>query len=67
VVLPEELLHEDHLEMRIYDSSGKLIINDRVELSSEKISLNIPGVARGTYYLIIGGKNKYYSGSIIFN
>jgi hypothetical protein len=67
IILPEDLLHEENLEMKIYDGSGKLINNSTLALSSNKIVLNLPDLAHGTYYVVISKEQKKYSGKIIFN
>ena len=67
IVLPEELLHEDNLEMKIYSVSGKLINRNTLTLSSDKLVLNLPELAHGTYYITIGKGQKLYSGKIVFN
>jgi len=66
IVLPQDLLQEENIEMRIYDQSGKLIYSSTLRLTSEKIVLNLPDVARGMYHVVIGKGQKYYSGTIVF-
>ncbi|MDP4281719.1 MAG: T9SS type A sorting domain-containing protein [Bacteroidota bacterium] len=67
IILPDELLHEGTLEMRIYNESGKLVKFSTLNLSSEKIVLNLSELARGIYQISVGKDEKFFTGKIIFN
>ena len=66
IKVPPDLLHEQNLVLNIYDSNGKLIQQQPVQVDQEKVKINIEAEATGIYNVTLGNKNKVYSGKIVF-
>ena len=66
ITVPQDLLHEENLVLKIYDTNGKLIQQQPVQVDQEKVKINIEAEATGIYNVTLGNKNKVYSGKIVF-
>lgn len=66
ITVPDEFLHEKNLVLSIYNSSGKLIQQKKLEMSEGKIKLNLEAEAKGLYNAVLSNGTKSYSGKIVF-
>ncbi len=66
IKVPDDLLHEQNLVLKIYNTDGKLIQQQPVQVEQEKVKINIQAEATGIYNVTLGNKNKVYSGKIVF-
>ena len=66
IKVPEVLLNEQNLVLNIYDTNGKLIQQQPVQVQEEKIKINIEAEAKGIYNVTLGNSKKTYSGKIVF-
>ena len=66
ITVPDDLLHEDNLVLKIFDTNGKLIQQLPVTIDQEKIKINIQEEATGVYNVTLGNSKKMYSGKIVF-
>jgi hypothetical protein len=66
ITIPDELLKEKNLTLRVYDVTGRLIQQVPVEIQQEKIKVDLQEEAKGIYQVTLSGKKKTYSGKIIF-
>jgi hypothetical protein len=64
--IPDDFKHEKSLTLTIFNSQGKVIEKAPIEITDEKISLNIQAQAAGMYNVILTNGKKSYSGKIIF-
>jgi hypothetical protein len=67
IIVPDDFRNEKNLLLRIFDSHGKVIEKIPIEVSDQKISIDISGEARGIYYVILSNGKKNYSGTIILD
>ncbi len=66
VKIPDDFLHEKNLLLSIYDNSGKIIQQKRLELNEGKIKLNLQAEAKGIYNVTLSNGKKNYNGRIVF-
>ena len=66
ITVPDDLLHEDNLVLKIFDTNGKLIQQLPVAIDQEKVKINIQEEATGIYNVTLGNSKKIYSGKIVF-
>ena len=66
ITLPNDFKNGKNLLLQIFDSQGKMIQKIPIEVSDEKIGVDISEEAKGIYYLILSNGKKNYSGKIIF-
>ncbi len=66
ITVPDEFAHEKNLVLSIYNSSGKLIQQKKLEMSEGKIKLNLEAEAKGLYNAVLSNGTKSYSGKIVF-
>jgi hypothetical protein len=65
ITIPEDFKNEKSLTLTIFNTQGKVIQNDLVEITSDKISLDIQAQATGMYNVIMTNGKKNYTGKII--
>jgi hypothetical protein len=65
ITLPGDFRNEKNLLLQIFDSQGKVIQKIPIEVSDEKISVDISEEAKGIYFVILSNGKKNYSGTII--
>jgi hypothetical protein len=66
ITVPNDFLQEKNLVLSIYDNTGRLIQQTKVEMNEDKIKLNLEAEAKGIYQVTLSDKTKTYSGKIIF-
>ncbi|MFN8154708.1 MAG: T9SS type A sorting domain-containing protein [Bacteroidia bacterium] len=66
ITLPDDFKYEENLVLSIYNSSGELIRQQKLEMTEGKISLNLEAEAKGLYNVILSNGHKNYSGKIVF-
>ncbi len=66
ITVPDEFSNEKNLTLRIFDNTGKLIQQTKLEMNEGKIKLNIEQETKGFYNAILSNGKKNYSGKIIF-
>ena len=64
--VPDEFLHERNLVLSIYDNTGKLVQQQKMEMSDNKIKLNLEAEAKGIYHAVLSNGDKSYNGKIVF-
>jgi len=67
VTIPEEFLTEKELTLTVYDQTGQLIQEARINITGETVSLDIRARAKGLYHAILSNGKKSYSGKIVFD
>jgi len=66
ITIPEPFRQEKELRLQIYDQTGKLVQEARMELASESIKLDIRAQAKGLYLAVLTNGKTSYSGKIVF-
>ncbi len=66
ITIPDEFVHEKNLVLSIYNSSGKLIQQKKLEMNEGKIKLSLEAEAKGLYNAVLSNGLKSYSGKIVF-
>lgn len=66
IVVPDELLKERYLELRIFDNSGRLLQQKTFESHDGSIYVNLETEAKGVYQVTLGNGDKQNSGTIVF-
>ena len=66
VTIPEEFQREKNLILQVFDNTGKLLQQTRVEMQQKKIKINLEEEAKGIYNVILSNGIKNYSGKIVF-
>lgn len=66
ITIPEDFKNEKSLSLTIINSQGKVIQKVPVEITEERISLNIQAQAAGMYNVILTNGKKSYTGKIVF-
>ena len=66
ITVPDEFLNDNNLTLSIFDNSGKLIQQKKLEMSENKIKLDLDAEAKGIYTAILSNGKKSYSGKIVF-
>jgi Secretion system C-terminal sorting domain len=66
ITIPEPLLNEKELTLRVHNSSGQVIQQKSVHIGSEKIRINLTAEAKGIYNVTLSNGNKIYYGKIVF-
>lgn len=64
--VPDNLLTEQNLELKIYNIEGKLIQETPVMINQVKVSINLQAEAKGIYNVTLGNKKKTYTGKVVF-
>jgi hypothetical protein len=67
VVVPDGLINERYLELRIFDSKGKLMQEQKLEMHDGTVKVNLEAQAKGVYHVTLGNNQKQYSGKIVFD
>jgi hypothetical protein len=66
VTIPDEFQHEKNLTLQIFDNTGKLLQQTKVEMMQEKIKVNLEEEAMGIYNVTLSNGKKSYNGKIVF-
>ncbi|MBK9477574.1 MAG: T9SS type A sorting domain-containing protein [Bacteroidetes bacterium] len=66
ITVPTDMLHQNNLVLSIYNSQGKIIQQQTVTTSQQKIKINIESEASGIYNAVLSNGTKSYSGKIVF-
>jgi len=66
ITIPEPFRQEKELRLQIYDQTGKLVQEARMELAGESIKLDIRAKAKGLYLAVLTNGQRSYSGKIVF-
>jgi hypothetical protein len=66
IELPEDLLYETDLVLRILDAQGRVVQQSTLRMHEDRVQLDIRAQARGTYVAeVLSGKARY-TGRIVF-
>jgi len=66
IELPEDLLYEQDLVLRILDAQGRVVQQSTLRMHEDRVQLDIRAQARGTYVAeVLSGKARY-TGRIVF-
>jgi hypothetical protein len=66
VTIPDEFQHEKDLTLQVFDNTGKLLQQTKVEMEQSKIKVNLLEETKGIYNVILSNGKKSYSGKIVF-
>jgi len=66
ITVPDEFLNETNLTLSIFDNAGKLIQQQKLEMSENKIKLDLEAEAKGIYTAVLSNGKKSYTGKIVF-
>jgi type IX secretion system substrate protein len=66
VTIPDEFKHEKKLTLQIFDNTGKLLQQTKVEMQQEKVKVNLEEEAKGVYNVTLSNGKKSYNGKIVF-
>jgi len=66
VTIPEEFRQEKKLTLQIFDQTGRLVQEVRVEMAGASVRLDIRAQAKGLYHAILSNGKKNYAGKIVF-
>jgi len=66
ITVPDEFLNETNLTLSIFDNSGKIIQQKKLEMSENKIKLDLEAEAKGIYTAVLSNGKKSYTGKIVF-
>ena len=66
ITIPEEFRQEKNLRLQIYDQTGRLIQETRIEMAGESVRLDIRAQAKGLYHAVLSNGKKSYQGKIVF-
>jgi len=66
ITVPDEFVNEPNLTLSIFDNAGKLIQQQKLEMSENKIKLNLEAEAKGIYTAVLSNSKKSYTGKIVF-
>jgi hypothetical protein len=66
ITVPDEFINERNLTLRIFDTTGRLLQQQSLEMAGDKIKLNLEAEAKGVYSVVLSNNKKSYSGKIVF-
>lgn len=66
ITVPYEFIHEKDLVLSIYDNTGKLVQQQKMDMSGERIKINLEQEAKGMYHAVLSNGRESYNGKIIF-
>jgi type IX secretion system substrate protein len=66
VTIPDEFRDQENLIFQLFDNTGKLIEQTKIEKQQEKIKVNLEEEAKGVYNVTLSNGKKSYNGKIIF-
>ncbi len=66
VTIPEEFRNEKNLQLQIFDQTGRLIQEARMEMVGESVKLDISAQAKGIYLAVLSNGKKSFQGKIVF-
>ena len=66
ITVPVEFLNETDLTLSIFNNSGKLIQQQKLEMNEGKIKLDLDAEAKGIYTAVLSNGKKSYTGKIVF-
>jgi type IX secretion system substrate protein/beta-propeller repeat-containing protein len=66
VTIPDEFKHDKNLTLQIFDNTGRLLQQTKVEMQQEKVKVNLEEEAKGVYNVTLSNGKKSYNGKIVF-
>ncbi len=66
ITVPEEFNNEKKLVLSIYDNTGKVIQQGSLDMSEDKVRINISAEGKGIYNVTLTNGKKIFSGKIVF-
>ena len=63
--LPSALANERQLQLRIYDGTGHLVIEQQLQLDEERPRMDVWDVAPGFYMVTVSNGKRTYSGNMV--
>ncbi len=66
ITVPDDFLNETNLTLSIFDNSGKLIQQKKLEMNDGKIKVDLDAEAKGIYTAVLSNGKKSYTGKIVF-
>ncbi len=65
IEVPKELVSSYHLHLGIYDNAGKTVKEEEVDISHEKLNVELGLVTKGIYTVTLSKGHKKYTGRVI--
>lgn len=66
IKIPDDFVQDKNLVLSIYDNTGKLVQEQKLEMNDGKIKLNLEAEAKGIYHAVLSNGKKNYNGKIVF-
>jgi hypothetical protein len=66
VTVPDDFLNAQDLMLSIFDNTGKIIQQQKIEMNEGKIKIDLEQEAKGIYNVTLGNGKKVYGGRIVF-
>jgi hypothetical protein len=66
VTVPDDFLNTQDLILSIFDNTGKIIQQRKLEMNEGKIKVDLEEEAKGIYNVTLGNGKKVYGGRIVF-
>lgn len=66
VIIPPEIRNDNNLFVKIYDFTGKLVKNPKIEIFDDKVKIDLNNEAKGIYNVVLSNGKKSYGGRIVF-
>jgi hypothetical protein len=63
--LPSALANEPQLQLRIYDGTGHLVIEQQLVMDEERPRMDVWDVAPGFYMVAVSNGKRTYSGNMV--
>ena len=66
VTVPDDFLNAHDLMLSIFDNTGKIIQQRKLEMNEGKIKVDLEQEAKGIYNVTLGNGKKVYGGRVVF-
>ena len=66
VTVPDDFLNAQDLILTIFDNTGKIIQQRKLEMNEGKIKIDLEQEAKGIYNVTLGNGKKVYGGRVVF-
>ncbi|HKR06328.1 MAG TPA: T9SS type A sorting domain-containing protein, partial [Bacteroidia bacterium] len=66
IKIPDDFKNEKNLTLCVFENTGKLIQQKKLQMNDGKIKLNLEAEAKGIYNVSLSNGKKSYSGKIVF-
>jgi hypothetical protein len=65
LVVPEAVRHARDLVLRVYDGTGRLLQQQKLDMGEERPKVDLFGVSPGFYMVTLGNGQRTYSGMVV--